>query len=522
MRKGDIVETANIMIVEDNTTVAEDAKECLESLGYSVTSIAATGEDAIENAGKDRPDAVLMDIKLRGEMDGIEAAERIHARFGIPVLFLSAFSDHDLLQRAKKVGSFGYLVKPFEERELHAMLEMTLYKATAEKERRRLEEKLAQMRKTAAIGKMAAGIAHHFNNMLQIILGNLELAKERLKPETEVFESVTEAETAARRASDMSSLMLTYLGLRLENAAPLDLATFCAGLRPSLRENMPPGVGLDMRPADSGPPARADREQMKQVLSALVANAGESMAEKPGTVVVSTGAANASDIRSDHRFPADWTPSDPAYAFIAVTDTGSGMTRETMTGIFDPFFTEKFTGRGLGLAAALGIVKAHGGCITVESEPEEGSVFRVFLPLSHSPSPAERRPAAEPPVFDQRRVLLVEDQESVRKTACAMLQRIGLTVTNAKNGEEAAAMFREAPDSFDLVISDLTMPGMNGWETLAAIRAVRPDIPCILASGYGEAQALDADHAGLRIQAFMHKPFQMRALEKTVAQALSR
>jgi two-component system, response regulator PdtaR len=131
-----------IMVVEDNATVAEDCRESLEELGYSVTSISATGEASIANAERERPDAILMDIKLRGEMDGIEAAAQIHDRFEIPVVFLSAFSDRDLLRRARQTGSFGYLAKPFRQHELVATLEMAIYKAKAEKERRRLEARL--------------------------------------------------------------------------------------------------------------------------------------------------------------------------------------------------------------------------------------------------------------------------------------------------------------------------------------------------------------------------------------------
>jgi two-component system, sensor histidine kinase len=177
------MDSANIMIVEDNATVARDLHDCLEGLGYGVTSIVASGEESIEKADAERPHAVLMDIRLRDEMDGIEAAERIHSEFGIPVVFLSAFSDRGLLERARRVGSFGYLVKPFEERELCATLEMTLYKAKADVERRDLEKRMLRGQKWESLGVLAGGIAHDFNNLLMGILGNIDLAHS-LRPAT--------------------------------------------------------------------------------------------------------------------------------------------------------------------------------------------------------------------------------------------------------------------------------------------------------------------------------------------------
>ncbi len=392
------MDAAKIMIVEDNTTVAEDARECLESLGYGVTSIVAAGEDAIESAGKDRPDAVLMDIKLRGDMDGIEAADRIHNQFGIPVLFLSAYSDRELLGRAKRTGSFGYLVKPFEERELYAMLEMTLYKAGVEKERREMEARLAQARKMEAIGRMVAGIAHHFNNMLYAAIGNLEMVREDLPPTSAVLKKVVEAETATRRAADMSRLMLTYLGHDRVAAKPVDLSETVKNALDDIQKDIPAGISLERRLPAAGPVVSADPTQLEQVIKALATNAWEAVeAAPPGRVTVSVETAAASKIQGASRLPVDWKAEAPAYACIAVADTGKGMDAETIDAVFDPFFTDKFTGRGLGLPVVLGIVKAHGGCITVDSSPGRGSVFRVLLPLSSEPvSPPAERPKTEP------------------------------------------------------------------------------------------------------------------------------
>lgn len=194
------MDSARIMIVEDNATIAEDCRDCLESLGYGVTSIVAFGEEAIEKAKMERPDAVLMDIHLRGEMDGIKAAEQIHTQYQIPVLFLSAYSNRELIDRAKRVGSFGYLVKPFEERELYTMLEMTLYKAGVDKERSQMEA-LGQVGEIEAIGKMAGSVADQLINQSMVLMRNLEQAKDDLPREPDIAENLDQAFKAAHKAN---------------------------------------------------------------------------------------------------------------------------------------------------------------------------------------------------------------------------------------------------------------------------------------------------------------------------------
>ncbi len=516
------MDAANIMIVEDNTMVAEDCRECLENLGYRVTSVSASGEDAVANAEKDRPDAVLMDIRLRGDMDGVEAASRIHDRFDIPILFLSAYSDRDLLKRARKTGSFGYLVKPYEERELYAMLEMTLYKARAEKERRRLEARLLQAQKMEATARMAAGVAHHFNNMLYVAIGNLELAKEDRTLKTAVRENLIEAEAAARRAADLSRLMLTWLGQAESRQTPLDLSKACADILARCREAAPDHATVDARLPAAGPVVAADFSQIEQIVKALVSNAWEAMSEASGqkaTVAVETAAA--AEIAEDRRFPADWNATEPAYACLSVADAGKGMDGETLNSIFDPFFTDKFTGRGLGLPLVLGLVRAHGGCITADSAPGRGSVFRVYFPLcaASAPAPEPDETPTEKAGIAGGAALLVEDQEQVRKLATAMLRRLGFDVIAAENGTEAVKIFNKAPEKFRLAISDLSMPVMSGWETMAALREIRPDIPVILVSGYDKDRAMAAPGADPP-QAFLQKPFEIKALQETIARVL--
>ncbi len=372
-----------IMIVEDNTTVAEDCRECLENVGYQVTSILATGEEAIETVATDHPDLVLMDIKLRGDIDGIRAARQIYNQYEIPVLFLSAYSDKELLQRAKESGSFGYLVKPFEERTLFAMLEMTTYKSRVEKERRQMRARLHQLKKMEAIGTMASGVAHHFNNKLTPVIGNLDLALDDLSPDDAAYFSVVEAQKAAKESAEISRLMLTFIGSKMAEKKPLDLGETCKRWLENNRASIPENITLDTDISTPGPLIQANQKQIEELLKALATNAWQAIeADSSGRVSVTVEAREAPQRMDIFTFPQDWPFTGETCACLEVADNGRGMNPEMIEKIFDPFFSSNWIkNKGLGLCVVWGNLKAHDGYIMVESTPGQGSVFTLFFPL---------------------------------------------------------------------------------------------------------------------------------------------
>lgn len=253
----------------------------------------------------------------------------------------------------------------------------------AEAEKAELEAQNRQLQKAESLGRMAGAIAHHFNNQLQIVLGNLELATmDELSPNVNPVECLTLAMQAAHKAAEMSSLMLTYLGQTPGRHEPMDLSETCRQSLTSLQESIPNNMVLKTDFPAPGPVIRANAGQIQQVLTHLVTNAWESVGQNKGTMALTVKTVFLSDIPATNRFPIDWQPQEKIYACLEVTDDGHGIPDGNIEKVFDPFFSTKFTGRGLGLPVVIGIVGAHGGGITVESRPGRGSVFRVFLPLS--------------------------------------------------------------------------------------------------------------------------------------------
>ncbi|MFP3913079.1 MAG: PAS domain-containing protein [Desulfobacteraceae bacterium] len=392
----------------------------------------------------------------------------------------------------------------------------------AEAERLALERRLHQVEKAESLSRMAGAVAHHFNNLLGAVMGNLELAQMDLTQGKAVAGRLTEAEKATRRAADMSRLMLTFLGQTPSSPMRMDLSKTCLDRLAELQGEIPDRVMVETDLPVPGPVVKADPGQAGQALAILVANAWEAMDEDGGgRIQVSVSTENRRRIRGDRRFPIDWQPATDRYACLTVSDNGRGMSPEMIHRIFDPFYTDKFTGRGLGLAVALGIVKSFGGCMTVESEPGKGSTFHVFIPLTTESvvQPEPEKPADKKKIPEGGVILLVEDQQMVRDAAEAMLKYFGFEVLTARDGMEALTIFRERQGDIRLVLTDLSMPRMNGWETLKALRKIRPDIPVILSSGYDEARAMAGDHAE-KPEAFLCKPYQMAGLKAAVEKAL--
>jgi PAS domain S-box-containing protein len=392
-----------------------------------------------------------------------------------------------------------------------------------EQERLRFEQELRLAQKAESLARMAGAIADHFNNQLAVVMGNLELSMG--EPPVDA-RHLTNAMHAARKAAEVSGLLLTYLGQSSGNHAPLDLSETCRRSLPMLRAAMPKGVVLETDLPAPGPAVNGNADQLQLVLTNLITNAWEAVGDLQSAVQLTVKTVSAAEIPISHRFATSWQPRDQAYACLEVTDTGCGIDDQEIPKIFEPFFTTKFTGRGLGLPVVLGILHAHSGGLVVESNRgrSNGSAFRVYLPVSAEQVARPLDIAAQAPQMEETQwggtVLLVEDDEMLRETIGSMLTRLGFMVVDAKDGTEAVEVFREHKDAIRCVLCDVTMPHMNGWETLAALRKRAPGIPVILTSGYDEAYVMSDDYDE-RPQAFLGKPYQLNALRDALRHALA-
>ena len=419
-------------------------------------------------------------------------------------------------------------------RQVNLQLEADIIKRKqAEAEQAKLEAQNRQLQKSESLGRMAGAIAHHFNNQLQAVMGNLELALNHLPGTAGPVENLTAAMQSAHRAAEVSTLMLTYLGQTMAKREPLDLAETCQRHLPLLQASLPKNVDWEADLPAPGPVVSANANQIQQVLTNLVNNAWEASGAGQGAIRLTVRTVAPADIPALNRFPIDYLPQATAYACLEVADTGCGIANEDIERLFDPFFSSKFTGRGLGLSVVLGIVRAHQGVITVESEPVRGTVFRVFLPVSAEAIPRKPVPVAQAPATagdgqaaihaPPDTVLVVEDEPAVRQAVTLTLTRLGFTVLAAEDGVAAVEIFGQHREEIGCVLCDLTMPRMNGWETLSALRQLAPGIPVILSSGYSEAQILQGHHSDAeRPQAVLVKPYTLKALLDAIARAMAK
>jgi len=382
----------------------------------------------------------------------------------------------------------------------------------AEAAKEEMEAQNRQLQKAESLGRMAGAIAHSFNNQLAAVIMNLELLQQELPPNAGSGLDLSRALQSARAAASISTQMLVYLGQSHVQREALDLSEACRQSLPLLEAAIPHNVVLKTDLPAPGPVIKANANQIQQVLTSLITNAWEASSRPQDGIRVTVKLAPATEISAAHRFPVGWQPQDSAYACLEVADSGRGIAAGDIENIFDPFFTSKFTGRGLGLAVVLGIVRGYDGGITVESEPGQGSVFRVFLPVSAASVPQKPiRVAPAPKTADCGGVLVVDDETPLRVTAARALQRVGYTVFAAADGVEAVELFEQHREEIHCVLCDLTMPRMGGWETLTALRKLAPRIPIILSSGYDDAKVMEGQHTELP-QAFLRKPYELKAL----------
>jgi signal transduction histidine kinase len=361
------VTPTRILIVEDEAILIEELRERLVGMGMTVAAVANSGESAIARAADSAPDLVLMDIRLKGKVDGIEAASSIRERFDVPVVFLTAHSDAVTLTRAKAAGPQAYLTKPFTGRMLHVTIEMALNKHAMD----RTARKLLETQKIESLGRLAGGVAHDFSNLMVPIMGNIGLAALEVDPKSRTAHYLNGISSAADRAAVICRQMLAFSGNCKFEMARVQPNALIRDFQEVLRVGVSGRIELSLDLAPDLPEVNLDAGQIEQLVMNLVSNAVEAI-PAAGLIVIRTTQCEVTTTGRSELRPG-------RYVIIEVSDDGTGMDKETQERIFEPFFTTKCFGRGLGLAAAQGIARAHDGDITVQSVPGHGSTFRVYL-----------------------------------------------------------------------------------------------------------------------------------------------
>jgi PAS domain S-box-containing protein len=383
--------------------------------------------------------------------------------------------------------------------------------------RRAAEASEAQSRhvqKLESIGVLAGGIAHDFNNLLHVVLGNADIALSRLPGRSPAREPLEEVVRATLRAADLTRQMLAYSGKGAFVVRHLDLSKEVREMATLLRTAISKQAALVWELAPSLPAVNADATQIRQIVMNLITNASDALGDSGGSITLHTGVLRADEV-NDVRFGVSVDGEEPPpspqapYVYLEVSDTGAGMTPDTLHRIFDPFFSTKFAGRGLGLAAVMGIVRTHKGLIRIRSEPGRGTSFRILFPAD--PDTVGEIEESSPERSDWRgtgTILIIEDEEGVREVAERILSSIGFTTLTAVDGRDGLEQMERTADRITAVLLDLSMPRLGGAETFRRLRVVYPGLPIIMMSGYTEESvAAEFLEAGSGPTAFLQKPF---------------
>ena len=384
-------------------------------------------------------------------------------------------------------------------------------------ERNAIERKMQETQKLESLGVLAGGIAHDFNNLLTGILGNASLAAMDSEPDSKIHRYLEQIEKASLRAADLCKQMLAYSGKGRFVVQKHDLNALLLDTVNLLQISISKRASLIYDLAEETLIVIADATQLRQVTMNLVINASEALSESGGSIQISSGVASLDSVLLAGIKSAPETRAGK-FVWFEVADTGSGMSAEVMEKIFDPFFTTKFTGRGLGLAAVLGIVRSHGGAMQVTSTVAQGTRFRIYLPCADSEVDHHPLAVSQTPWKSEGRVLVVDDEETVRIISARIFESVGLTPVLASDGRDALKKF-DADPSIILVLLDLTMPHMDGEETFRELRRMRPGIKVLLMSGFNEQEAMSR-FASQGLAGFVQKPFNVAQLSAHVREVL--
>ncbi len=532
-----------ILVVDDEPMNVDLLEAMLTDQKYDVIS-ASNGSEALEKATDLYPDLILLDIMMPG-MDGYQVTRKLKAgptTRHIPIVLVTALNGVEDKVKGLEVGADDFLTKPLEKAELQARVKSLLkvkayhdhmlnYQKELEEEVKRRTEKLEkelvkrketeaqliQAQKMEAIGTLAGGIAHDFNNILASIMGYTELALFDIEEETELHEYLQEVMVAGGRAKDLVQQILTFSRRTEKIMKAVQLEPILKEVFKLLRASLPATIEMRQN-ISSNSVVLADLTQIHQLIMNLCTNAAQAMEKEGGTLEVSLVEEQLGESFTNQH--TDIKPG--AFMKLSVRDTGCGMAPDVIERIFDPFFTtkEKGKGTGIGLSAVHGIVKSHGGAITVASEPGKGSIFKAFLPLVDK-EVVEDESIEQTILTGNESVLFIDDEQALVNMGKLMLEHLGYKVEACTDSLEALEKFKTQPEKYDLAICDMTMPKMTGKDLAVKLREIRSELPVILCTGYN-ANISELTAKNMGINAFVLKPIAMSKIAKIIRKVLDK
>ncbi|MDM8549500.1 response regulator [Desulfobacterales bacterium HSG2] len=530
-----------VLVIDDEPIVCESISDCLETIGF-IAFKAENGRVGLEVFRREKPDIILADLRMP-EVDGLDVLAAVTKESPeTPIIVVSGTGVLQDVIEALRLGAWDYITKPIEDmailehsvckclerasllvenRKYREYLEAEVGKRSAELEERtralektneRLKKEIAdhrqtsdrlrQAQKTEAIGTLASGIAHDFNNILFPIFGYTQMTMRELSEESSARSNLEEVLKAAKRAKELVRQILTFCRQSEKEQKRMELQPLIKEVLKLLRASLPANIGIHRNIDGKCGPVLADPTQIHQVMMNLCTNAYSAMREKGGTLEVTL---KEIEFGPDNAAFQSHIPAG-SYLKLTVSDTGHGMTNEVAERVFDPYFTTKDIGQGtgLGLSAVHAIVKNHNGFITVHSEAGKGTAFHVYLPVVTGFVAPEAVSDKSLPGGDES-ILVVDDEEQTVHMEKQMLEQLGYHVTARNTVSAALEAFNREPENFDLVITDMIMPGMTGLELSEKIMRLRPDIPIILCTGFSERSTEEKAKA-MGIREYVAKP----------------
>ena len=485
--------------------------------------ITALAGARVEQLGLDPSDVIGHEVAafLPGPLDSTDSSAEVHAPTLQELHLVALHGEPSTYEFVHRDRAYEVRIEPLVPEEREGVIALALDVT----ERRRLEEermerRLQQSQKLESLGLLAGGIAHDFNNLLVGMLGHATLAMAENHIAPPLREHLERIESAAQRAADLTRQLLAYSGQGRFVVETIALSELVYDMAQLLQITISRRAELQFDFAKELPSIDADAAQVRQVVMNLITNASSALGEAPGTIRLATSEVSLDPEDLPGIEVSAGTLEPDHYVVLEVSDTGRGMDAAVRERMFDPFFTTRDDGHGLGLAAVLGIVRGHGGAIQVESEPGNGTTIRLWFPASER-STNRGLPTLE--AFDVGHggcVLVVDDERAVRTLARAALERAGYEVECAVGGLEALKAFESAPDRFGLVLLDLTMPELDGEQTFRTLRRIRPGVRVLLSSGYTEQEAT-SQFAGRGLAGFLQKPYRAAELVARVDELMS-